>query len=49
MHATRSHTRKQRCGGQYVSISFKQFSVATNKENFVDVANGLIVFVVYFR
>jgi len=22
MHATRSHTRKERCGGQYVSIPF---------------------------
>ena len=25
------------------------FSVATNEEIFVDIANGLIVFVVYFR
>jgi len=27
----------------------QQFSVATNEEIFVDIANGLIVFVVYFR
>ena len=27
----------------------QQFSVATNEEIFVDIANGLIVFKVYFR
>jgi len=49
MHATRSHTRKERCGGQYVSIPFTVFSVATNEEIIVDIAKGLIVFVVYFQ
>jgi len=49
MHATRSHTRKERCGGQYVSIPFTVVSVATNEEMFVDIAKGLIVFVVHFR
>jgi len=49
MHATRSHTRKERCGEQYVFIPFTIVSVATNEEIFVNIANGLIVFVVYFQ
>jgi len=49
MHATCSHTSKERCGGQYVSIPFTIVFCCNNEEIFVDIANGLIAFVVYFR
>jgi len=42
MHDICSHTRKERCEDQNVSIP-------TNEDVFVDIPNGLIVFVVYFR
>jgi len=36
-------------GGMHPPCVRAWFSVATSEEIFVDIANGLIVFVVYFR